>query len=232
VVTLPRDAQLDEGVTFYSCVQGTHSWSDIPFKRLLGKRLWWQPGSPFTNYLAQYDLYLWQPEFPFVWDTELSGALLWRQSHRNWQAAAAHLVDRLSPVPFEDRNIVAHSHAIQIVMYACAYGLEIRNLITVGGPVRSDMRDASEIARRRIQFWLAVSDPDDKTQRQGEWFDGDEDWKHPTGHPLADVNDRIRAIGHSGVLYDAALIPIWTQQHWHEVLKLSHAPVDLLRDTQ
>jgi hypothetical protein len=213
--------RLDRLDTYYVPIQGTNSWTDIPLKRLVMlEPLWWQVGSRFTRFLRTQNLRVLLPDLlPFIWDTDLSG-VFWRPHHRDWQAAGANLLRyfELPEIRYKDRNVIAHSHGLQVVMYACAQGLLIRNLITIAGPVREDMRNVSEIARTRIGYWLAISDPDDPVQRKGEWFDGGS--KYVSMNPYADVNDSVVGIAHSRVLYDEQYFHYWTVNNWPSFLRI------------
>lgn len=211
-------------MTNYVPIQGTNSWTDIPLKRLTrAERLWWQSGSAFTNYLLESDLKILHPEMPFIWDTDISG-VFWTRGNRDWQAAGAALRSyfELAQTPMEDRNIVAHSHGLQVVLYACGQGLQIRNLISVGGPVRVDMEEVAKVARLRIGYWLAISDPDDQIQREGEWFDGA--FGYVSKNKYADVNDQIKGIAHSNVLYDPSFFHYWRDNNWPDFLKMDRKP--------
>jgi hypothetical protein len=206
--------------TAYTPVQGTNSWTDIPMGRIVGKKLWWQDGSEFTQYLlSKHNLMVLNPYLPFIWDTDISG-VFWKKGHRDWQAAGAnlHRYFEFQKVRWQDRNVILHSHGLQVGLYACAQGLELRNVISIGGPVRKDMMKVAEVARKRIGYWLAISDPKDKTQLSGGLFDGA--LGYVSKHPLADANDSIPGIAHSHVLYNPAFFHHWADHNWPDFLKL------------
>jgi hypothetical protein len=205
--------------TSYVPVQGTNSWRDIPIRAAqFTTKLWWQEGSDFTQYLlSKHNLMVLNPHLPFIWDTDISG-VFWKKGHRDWMAAGANFLRHFEfqDVPMEARNAIPHSHGLQVVLHACAQGLKLRNVVSVCGPVRKDMMKVAEAARPNIGHWLAISDPKDRTQQKGEWFDGSLVYQHK--HPLADVNDVIPGIGHSNVLYDPSYFHFWAENHWPEFL--------------
>ena len=206
--------------TMFVPVQGTNSWTDIPLKRLAGAPLWWQKTSALTHFLADYNLQQLHPETPFVWDTALSG-VFWRPGRKEWQAAGANLqiYFDFAKTPIDDRNLIAHSHGGQVVFYALATGLEIRNLITFGTPVRDDMVIPIEIGRKRILgTWIHVVDKTfDRIQAEGEWFDGG--WQYRSEFKMADLNDKITNVEHSKLLNDPSCFHWWVDRAWTELLK-------------
>lgn len=209
------------GPAFVIPVQGTNSWTDIPLRRAVGlDRLWWKPQSRFMQFLAARDVHHARPDWPFQWDTSLSGVFWTKADNRVWQDAGDKL--RLwvlfHQVPYEQRNFIVHSHGGQVLLYAVAQGLEVRNVLMIGVPVREDMSYAASYARPRIQYWHSVYDPDDDTQRQGSWFDGTVQLRR--AWPMGDAADAIKGIGHSGVLYDPAFWRIFDDNRWIDFLKL------------
>lgn len=210
--------QLDEGTTYLIPISGTSSWQDIPARgmRTLTDRLWWKPGSRFTQYLAARGVLLLDADFPFQWTTNLSG-ILGRRDKRDWQAAGAHLRDRYIDTDYDKVNIIAHSHGGQVALFGCSYGLRVRNLITIGTPARFDMMKTAEAAKKRIGHWLSIADPDDPIRERGTWFD---DGDAPLHYPYADTRDTIKGIAHSRVLYDTDWFNRFEQYGWISFLKM------------
>lgn len=196
-------------------VQGTHGWGWSSAQQ------WWEQGSPFAQSLQRQGCELLGGARPFIWSTDLDGFgwLLRRpfKRHINWESAGLQLyayIDNplVGPitdyVPLADRNIIAHSHALQVVAYACRAGLKINRLITIGSPVRRDMDDVYRAARPNIRAWLHVhSDGSDRIQWLGELGDGHLGIVREA--PLADQNLRIAHVSHSRLLWDPMYFPLW-----------------------
>lgn len=193
-------------------VQGTHGWGrgDEP--------QWWRDGSPLIAFLEARDFVVLGKQQPFIWSTNVDGVQWWHgkaRKHINWESAGcslyAFLRNPLAPsdyVPLASRNLVGHSHAMQVIAYACAAGLKINRLLTLGSPVRADMREIYAAARPNIGHWLHVhSDSTDKMQWYGELFDGH--FGIVRKQPFADVNLGIPAVAHSRLLNDPACFPLW-----------------------
>jgi len=187
---------------------------------------WWHPRNPFMKFLGDRGFEHVCPAEPFIWSTQVNGSLFWAKNHTDWQAGGAALcyylgTSRYGPaeVPLEDRNIIAHSHAGQVVAYAAAFrGLHINNLVTIGSPVRHDMRPIYRAARPQIKFWLHIaSDWSDRMQWFGEWFDGSVGVQRR--QPFADVNDQLPGIGHSKILRDPEYFRCWDELGWLEMLQ-------------
>lgn len=197
-------------------VAGTHG-----FGRSTGRQ-WWEHGSPFTVYLQSRGCSIIgaKQNRQFSWDTDLDGfGWIHRNAkrHINWECAGiglyAYLVPPLVPesedyVRVRDRNIIAHSHGAQVVAYACATGLRVNRLITVGSPVRADMDDVYRRARPNIASWLHVhSDSSDRWQWFGELFDGHlgivraQQW--------ADRNKLVAGVSHTKLLEDVEKFRLW-----------------------
>lgn len=207
---------------FYIPVQGTHGWDDNP-----NSFAWWENNSAFSQYLKTLGLIHINDEFPFEWSTQLDGILSMDQTkHIVWKAAGkalSYYVGRQFPkgLPYDKRNLIAHSHGGQVVFYACADGLEIRNLITVGTPVRGDMEAVVFKARKNIKNWLHICDSkNDLVAIAGTLFDGRLRIQHTFN--LADRNDNCsdQKISHSLILNDPSKFGLWETQDWARHLTL------------
>jgi hypothetical protein len=177
---------------------------------------------------------------PFAWAGDIGGLKFCRR-HSVWQAGGTNLYAYLCPpimsrlceagalrpepryyrddspayIPIRDRNVIAHSHGGQVVFYACAEGLKLSLLITIGTPVRSDMRAIVEKARPNIGHWLHVFESSywaNKMQWLGALFDGHVgiEWRHAA----ADVNIDVPGVGHSRLLVDPDCFSLWHTHGW------------------
>lgn len=196
-------------------VQGTWGWGHS------NDRQWWQAGSDFALFLNRWDIGLIGGARPFIWSTSVDGiGWLFKRptvKHLTWQNAGYCLEQYIRPpllaafddyIPLAERNLVGHSHALQVIAYACAGGLKINRLITLGSPIREDMADVYKAARPNIGAWLHVhSDGSDRIQWFGELFDGHLGIVRAA--PLADRNVRIDKVSHSKLLNDAGEFYLW-----------------------
>jgi hypothetical protein len=192
-------------------VQGTHAWGRTDALQ------WWECKSAFCRFLASEGCTILGEARPFVWDTDLDGVGIFGRArrHLNWKAAShalhAYLRNPLADadyVPIKDRNIIAHSHGMQVVAYACREGLQINRLLTLGSPVRKDMMAVYKAARPNIACWRHVhSDKSDRIQWFGTLFDGQLGIVRQ--QPLADVNVGIPNVAHSRLLNDPTVFPLW-----------------------
>lgn len=227
----------DSVVTRFLPVAGTHGWR--------GQQTggWWQAGSPWLAELESHGFVPYNSARPFVWSTNLDGhtGILRRwlrkllpfvsddTRHLVWEAAGLSLYAYLVPpiyggeyngvnaAPTETR-IVCHSHGAQIVAFACAAGLKVDRLITVGSPIRADMAHIYDQARDNIGYWLHLhSDHTDRWQWLGSIGDGVLGVVRE--HPWADDNQAVRHVGHSGILTDEDGIRMWHRFGWLEVLR-------------
>lgn len=200
-------------MTKYLAVAGTHGFSP----HVDGDQ-WWQRGSAFQRFMREQAFVQVKPDDPFVWCTALDG-LLGQNTH--WIAAGLALRWYLRDIPIADRNVICHSHGLQVVLFACAHqdGPEINALISVCSPVREDMESVAREARPRIRHWLHVHSERefDRWQAAGELLDGHIGIVRQ--HPLADVNDGVPNADHTRLLDDPAMFHWWTELHWLEFLK-------------
>src|SRR5678815_4212002 len=107
-------------------IPGTHAWG------YSNQPQWYEPGSPLVQFLQASGVELLPQQF--IWSTALDGFGLFQRTakrHIVWESAGynlwAFLANKLAPedyVPIADRNLVAHSHAMAVVAYACAHGLK------------------------------------------------------------------------------------------------------------
>jgi len=200
-------------------IAGTHGWHGET-----SPSDWYHPQSPFVLFLAAHDLQHLCPERPFVWSTDLDGAPFSGSDHTDWKAAGWALYDYLVPATvhcatvLHDRNVIAHSHGLQAVLYASANGLTINTLVSVSSPVRKDMMEVARKARPNIGYWLHLhSDNSDRVQWFGEIGDGA--FGIVREHPLADRNDAVPSVGHSDILFKPEDFHYWVDRKWVDALK-------------
>lgn len=195
-------------------VAGTNSWN--PDERAPE---WNEPGSPFVKFMQERGVSFVMPEGRvFTWSTELGGVGFGRSDLRVWHAAGLNLYGYVVPplcpdrrIPPEETVILAHSHGLQVALFAFAHGLKGR-LVSVGGPVRKDMEPIARAARKNISSWLHLhNDFKDLWQVAGALFDGHVGIVRR--HPLADMNDAMPG-GHSAVLCDPGRFPLWIERSW------------------
>jgi hypothetical protein len=195
-------------------VAGTNAWDndhDVD---------WYVPGHPFGRMLRDHTLeVLTDGPLPFIWSTDLDGVVWDRKGHTDWAAGGAALSYFIRMLGDTHPDIIAHSHGLQVVLYAIVnHGLKVNRLISVGSPVREDMEKIAQLARPYIHTWLHIhSDGSDKWQWFGEVFDGH------TGivreHPLADTNDFVPKVGHSELLRNPQTYHFWEEKGWLDLLK-------------
>lgn len=191
---------------------------------------WDAPGSAFVGMLAKFGMGIANPTRPYVWTTNLDGTTH-NDKHWDWSASGINLYAYVCPPLFPEARlgqvstrIVAHSHGLQVALYAAAAGLKIGSLVSVGSPVRKDMMKTAELARPNINRWLHISANGDWMQVWGELFDGQIGVRRD--HPLADKNDKMpRAAGHGGILRDARYFKLWNDKGWAMWLRNTRAPI-------
>lgn len=183
---------------------------------------WYCPKHQFGLYLTDQGAPpLYDEDKPFIWSTSLAGVPI-LTNKRQWHAGGAALsyfVIAKACVVGDKTAIIAHSHALQVVLYACAeHKLKVHTLISVGSPVRADMMEVARKARQNIYYWLHIySDFSDRWQIFGEMFDGH--FGIVRAHPLADRNDFVPDVGHSGLLRNKKYYPYWAKKGWIDVIK-------------
>lgn len=197
-------------------VAGTNSWDnddDVD---------WFHPKHPFAKMLQDSGISVLDDNgLPFIWTTNVDGLVVERKNHIDWSAGGAALsyFTRMKQETVPD--IIAHSHGLQVVLYACAnHGMRVNVLISVGSPVRKDMEEIAKKARLNIGHWIHIhSDKSDKWQWLGELFDGK--FGIVREHPLADRNDFVPKVGHSELLRDPKKYPLWKQKGWLDYVGIS-----------
>lgn len=176
-------------------VQGTAGWKEHE---------WWTPDSPWTKFMATLGFTIFKPDDPFIWSTNLDIF----SNHRDWEAGGLSLKFYLQSVPYEDRNLITHSHGLQVALYAAKHGALIRSLIDIAGPVRKDMDSTALRAVPNIAFWLHVFDKEwDLVGWLGQLFDGRISLSRKDS--FATVNKALPRVDHSHLLHDPAFFHHW-----------------------
>jgi hypothetical protein len=176
-------------------VAGTWAW----------KSAWWKDDSAFWRHMERYCLYPARVDGKaFKWSTDLGNT--WnpfKKRRSDWEAcghALGYYMTALQTPP-QHRVVLAHSHGGQGVAMACADGLKIDRLVTVGTPVRADMDEIWKKARPNIRHWCHVLDS--KSDRTAWWGAfGDRKLGVQRHFELADANVKIAGIGHSGLFHE------------------------------
>ena len=205
--------EVKEPVT-YIPIPGTDAWDEDE-----NNYQWYERGSAWTNNMSAQKLVL-HAVGHLPWSTSLDG-IPTRRGHVIWKGAAKHLICHCERVPFEQRNFVAHSHGGQVVFHALAYGLRIRNLITVGTPVRADMEQYILAGLGNVDYWHHICDSStDRVSFLGALFDGKFRLRGKWTFDLANSFDDIKGVGHSKILNDPKDIQLWNhnQRGWTSIL--------------
>lgn len=186
---------------------------------------WWAPCSLFWQEAERHGVRLLGEHDPFVWTTDLGGAL-GRRRFVDWKAAGEALrwyatlkvlqslkAGEKEPFPVEV-NVVAHSHGGAVAAYAAArrvIGFRVKILVTVGTPVRADMRTIYARARKRVDRWVHLWAPGDRWQALGELLDGALGIERQMSGA---ENLKVEGVSHRGLL-DPAL---WRARQWFSLL--------------
>jgi hypothetical protein len=104
--------------------------------------------------------------------------------------------------------------------------MKVNNLISVGSPVRKDMKAIVKLARPNIKFWLHISDTKWDTWSFAGTLTDNWLFHKDLRHPEADINDQVPGIGHSKILYDPSFHHLWIDNGWLERLKYGYGGND------
>jgi hypothetical protein len=187
-------------VSRYISVLGTHAWD--PRQPTLQ---WWHPKSAFSTYLETHGLTHAKPGRPFIWSGDLDGT--WLHRGNDWEAGAEWLSYYLSDLPYDWRNVIAHSHGGQLAAKTTA----MRSLVMVGTPVRKEIEKIAPVAVANIGTCVQVIDQRrDWIATAGGVFDGNLSWRREFDVLGIQVT-KLPNIGHSGLLCDAKHFPKWKE---------------------
>lgn len=199
-------------------VAGTNSWDND------GAVDWYCPGHPFGRFLEAHECApTYDGQKPFIWSTDVGG-VPWARggNYIDWAAGAAALsyfITAKHHCVGAETGIIAHSHALQVVAFAASdHDLKVDCLITVGSPLRKDMRERYKVLRANTRHWLHIhSDRSDNWQWLGTLFDGHFGVVRET--PLADENAFVPKVGHSELLRDPLTYHHWLERRWLDQMK-------------
>lgn len=201
---------------------------------------WVKPTSPLMKHFASFNITPLDPDDPFVWTGDVDGWQFWRRlglgsadgDRGDWEVGGNSLRWRLRTAAFLDRGLLVHSHGLWPAIEACAQGLDIPWLLSVGSPVREDMTDRIKLALPHIGAWLHVYDPCfDWWGFWGSFGDGEVNWNRAQRfagppytpgqvtlymkmRPRAGGNDPIRGIRHTGVIENPKHFRYWSERAW------------------
>lgn len=182
---------------------------------------WWEEDSPFNFFMRQNRAFTYKPAMPFEWSTALDGLPFGKNNI--WRYAGKALKYYLEFVPYHARNIIAHSHAYQLVAFCAAEKVMIRNLITIGSPIRKDMMETYIAAQPFIESHLHIRDDKwDLMGTLGQLFDGN--WSLGRKNTYCDYEDVISDISHSRILRDKTKFELWNSKGWLEFLANGRKP--------
>lgn len=164
---------------------------------------WTALGSLFNLHMYDMGFVRQADEFGF-WSTALAGTFFTGSAHLAWQFGGQQLYRFLQTVPFQDRNLIAHSHGGAVVAYALTLKprLCIRSLITVDSPMPTSMDDV---------WWDGHFSIGVHIHLYGTGLGSHMRWLGQRGRfrrkmEWADHNLAIKG-GHSGILRKAKYIP-------------------------
>lgn len=166
----------------------------------------------------------------FPWPTALAGIEFWRPwfgwqpDLADWEVPALNAKERFQPSevapihwPRPSRiHWLVHSHGINPVLIACAFGLRINVLVSVCSPVRIDVLEKyGEMARKNIGYHLHYYSNGDKVQFAGGLGDGHlgviRDFDYSKDGRVIYRRDEAVVLpdeaGHSGLLNDVKYRP-------------------------
>lgn len=218
----------------YIPVAGTNGWSDdseILDDYGRNEVRWWQT-SYFYYFMKKNGFDVPNSKDPYVWTTDLQGVSFWRRwsvfngkinkirDHRDWIAGGAALRWYIKSYGLEDTEVslIAHSHGLQVVAYACDQGIRVKNLISVGSPIRRDMEHLYKCIRNSTIRWLHISDGNnDRIQLAGQFGDGI--LSRRTFNKFANFNNPLPNISHTRILSDPNAFHYWVDLQWLEFLR-------------
>jgi hypothetical protein len=145
------------------------------------------------------------------WSENVDGVpdLLAAEGNRDWIAGGFAVRYRLRDEPYENRNVLTHSHGIGSLLYAMTYPdrdeppILIRNALCICPPPREEFLTMAMTAMRFgmiASLRVVYADGWDLWARLGQIGDGHWGWRRSWDiqHPRF-VQHGIKGIGHSGV---------------------------------
>ena len=167
---------------------------------------WADPGSPLRTQVLE------PSGITIAARVEYWTGALWAPKD-DWRMGGDFLAETLSRLELEERNLLVHSHGLNVAVHA-AKQLPINRLTAIAGPLRPDLFDVYEQAAENTARWTDVRDTGfDKTAWLGQWF-GFGQWFRPGKLPRrANVLQiKIPGIGHSTLLYESRQFYLWERE--------------------
>lgn len=170
---------------------------------------------------------------PWAWSGEISGLWVFTGGDAGWHRESDKLGKILDPIPFEHRNLFAHSDAGQLVIILAAKGFPIRTLTTFGTPNRQNLPSAEAV--KHIRYWQHLYDKDrdwmaslKRTARRTLGQIGD--WSFSTDRSFAEVAGLRRVplehVSHSKLLRDPTCFHWLDDMHVLEYIVAGDGPRD------
>jgi hypothetical protein len=181
---------------------------------------WWRGDSPWLQFMAGHQIMPVVAADPFIWSTDLG--------HNAWRSGGQALEwYKMLYAPQLPVRVIAHSHGLQVALYAAMLGAQIDTLVSLSSPIRTDMEvTVVDAARPNIRRWLHVrAEEFDKMDWSGTFFEPiDIDLQHGLDlhrHiPMrADLIDTVPGISHSNVIYDPTWFYVWEKLLWINLLQ-------------
>jgi hypothetical protein len=184
-----------------------------------GSEDWTNPQSLFSQFLRSKGF----DPLQFVWSGDVNGVPdpLENGKFSDWKAGGWSLSYFLRSLPYDQRNLIDHSHGGQLPPF-CAVETRtlLRNNISVCTPVRKDLRDTYIESRKFMNRWRHVYAKGwDFWQRAGEFLDGQVGWTRQMPPGSADDNVAIPGIDHHLLLTDPKNFPLWIENGLLDVLR-------------
>lgn len=181
---------------------------------------WWRKDSAFSQYAESENIVLF-PRPPFIWSSDIDGVfeLVGKNTYSDWRAAGASLSYYLENIQHSHRNIIAHSHGLQVV--ACAiffFGVDIRTLTTIGSPIRKDFYPQYSAIQNKCDRWQHIYDTKfDLFGQLGMLFDGTLSFDRSC--PFATRNVAIENIAHTDILEGPDSFKYWTERNLFDFIR-------------
>ena len=169
----------------------------------LTNQSFWQIDSPFQRAARAEGFTV--LDDPFRWS-----GLLCVTDPLQWQVAASALCWYCRAHRLEAPAVACHSHGIQVVGYAAAWGQKFSAVVDVEGPVRNELFDIYAAARLNIGRWMHTWNRGDATIMAGELGEPGPGTALMPGVENLEIEWRH---GHAGLLDDLAAwrdLGLWT----------------------
>lgn len=186
------------------------------------EKAWFRKGSTFYEFAKANNIFLTGSpthDVPFEWSGDVNGAFGFKgrdTKHRDWRAGGMSFKYFIEQHPLINRNIIIHSHALQIVAYS---EVDLNNIITIGSPIRNDMELWYKNMLLRAKAWKHIYDKKwDRMGFLGQLFDGK--WFGSRRCDIVGVdNCEVANISHSKILRDETYMKMWVDNGWFDFLR-------------